>query len=282
MISGPLNSEGEVPGSPLTVLETNKTHPARVRCQTTCLNQQGTLYSPAMALILRGQKRYIPIPGPVYGARDRFYYSWDGLHFEIGVSYCEAQNNYTMEYEYLITSNASKIDRSVVFCGIQYDDLPGRQVCTCWGQSYAMIHAEVDKLADYQAPTNPSSTQATYTSTAVNYCYNINIIISASSAATAGWLGYALMTIILVIIIITITLPLTVGFLYLRSCRKQKSAPQCIQTVEQALVIKVEQPVASESAAVREEETSFSEKSDSNRSSACMFRLNFKRSYQIL
>ena len=266
MISGPLNNGG----SPLTILEANKTHPARVRCQATCLDQQGTSYHPAMALILHGQEQYVP----VYGARDSFTNSRHGLHFEIHASYCEAQNNYTMEYEYLITSDASKIDRSVVFCGITYYDWPYRQECTCWGQSYGILYVEVDTLADYQAPTNPSSTQAAYTSTAIlNYCASIiqqsgnGTGISRSGAA--GWL-HILIPIILVIIVITITLPLAVGFLYLRLRRRQKSnvvAPQCIQTVEQTLVIKVEQPVASESAAVREKETSFSENSDSSCSS---------------
>ena len=87
VISGPLNSEGKVSGHRSTILEMNETHPARVRCQATCLNQQGT-YCPEMALILRGQEQYIPIPGPVYGAlrRDSFNYSWDGLHFEIRVA----------------------------------------------------------------------------------------------------------------------------------------------------------------------------------------------------
>ena len=275
MISGPLNNGGSL----LTILETNKTHPARIRCQATCLDQQGTSYRPAMALILRSQEHYIPIV-PVYGhgARDSFTYSKHGLHFEIRVSYFDVQNNYTMEYEYLITSNASKIDRSVVFCGIKhynvmyYNDQPYYdQACTCWGQSYGIIHAEVDTLADYQAPANHSSTQAASTSIAINYCeYGGSILpTDISAAAGYGWLViYTLIPIILVIIIIIITLPLTVGFLY-QSRRRHKSklfAPQCVQTVEQTLVIKVEQPVASESAAVREKETSFSENSDSNRS----------------
>ena len=264
MISGPLNNGG----SPLTILEANKTHPARVRCQVTCLDQQGTSYRPAMALILRGQEHYIPIV-PVYyghGASDSFNYSRHGLHFEIRVNYCDAQNNYIMEYEYLITSNASKIDRSVVFCGIKYyysHNYYGQE-CTCWGQSYGIIYTEVDTLADYQTPTNSSSTQAAYTSIAVNDCsYN------RSAALTPTSLVVPLISIILVIIIITITLPLTIGFLY-RLYRRQKSyvfAPECVQTVEQTLVIKVEEPVASDSTAMREKETSFNEKSDSSRSS---------------
>ena len=269
MISGPLNNGGSL----LTILQTNNTHPARVRCQATCLDHQGTSYRPAMALILRGQEHYIPIV-PVYGhrAHDSFNnYSKHGLHF---ISYCEAQNNYIMEYEYLITSNASKSDCSVVFCGNKYyySHNDYNQVCTCWGQSYGIIHAEVDTLADYQTPTNPSSTQAAYTSIqfAVNDCSSCSISYYAALSATS--LVSTLISIILVIIIITIILPLTIGFLYLRSRKRQKSnvfAPlsQCVQTVEQSLVIKVEEPVASESAAVREKETSFSEKSDSSRSS---------------
>ena len=54
----------------------------------------------------------------------------------------------------------------------------------------------------------------------------------------------------------------------MRSHRRRLNTPQCVQRiVEQTLVIKVEEPVASESAAVTEKETLFSEKSDSNQSS---------------
>ena len=130
MISGPLNNEGQV--LRLTILDMNETHPARVRCQVTCLNQQGTsTYYPIMALIVTSQEKFIPVH-----VIDRFYYSRDGLHFEVrtgNVSNCEAQNNYTMEYEYLITSNSSKIDRSVVICGVHaFHDWPPH---ICWGQS---------------------------------------------------------------------------------------------------------------------------------------------------
>jgi hypothetical protein len=148
-------------GPQLTVLETNETHPARVRCRATCLNQQGT-YIPTMALIVTSEERFIP----VYGARDRFY-SRDGLHFEVrkgNVSYCEERNNYTMEYEYLITSDSSEIARSVVIilCGVEAFiwQSPYHQHCRCWGQSYGIIRPDVDTIADDWAPTNNSlSTQ---------------------------------------------------------------------------------------------------------------------------
>ena len=258
MISGPLNNEGQV--LRLTILEMNETHPARVRCQVTCLNQQGvSTYNPAMAVIVTSQEEFIP----VYEARDRFYYSWDGLHFEVrtgNVSYCEAQNNNTMEYEYLITSNSSKIDCSVVICGVKaFHDWPPH---TCWGQSYGIIRSEMDT---HQAPTNPSSDEAVYTTVTVT---DTSSFPPGFKGPAAGSLAYTLIfTIIAIIILVMITLLLTVGFLRLRYRSHSRISPQCVQTVEQSLVIKVEQPVAIKSVAVREKETSFNEKSDSNRSS---------------
>ena len=71
MISGLLNSEGTVPW--LSILETNGTHPAVVRCQVTCLDQQEFYnYIPAMALIITSQERFIRVSGPY--TRDGFIY----------------------------------------------------------------------------------------------------------------------------------------------------------------------------------------------------------------
>ena len=256
MISGPLNNEGQV--LRLTILEMNETHPARVRCQVTCLNQQGT-YNPAMALIVTSQEEFIQVRGA-------FDYSRDGLHFEVrivNVSNCEAQNNYTMEYEYLITSNSFKIDRSVVICGVDaFHDWPLHILC--WGQSYGIIRSEVD-THQATANYNPSSDEAVYTTVTVT---DTSSFPPGFKGLAAGSLAYTLIsTIIAIIILFVITLLLTVGFLRLRYQSHTRIAPQCVQTVEQSLLIKVEQPVASESAAVREKETSFSENSDSNRSS---------------
>ena len=241
----------------------NEIHPARVRCQATCLNQQGT-YSPAMALIVTSQEEFIT----VRGARYRFYYPWNGLHFEIrtgNVSYCEAQNNYTMEYEYLIASNSSKIDRSVVICGVHaFHDWPPH---ICWGQSYGIIRADVRthhaNLSSNTHYANLSSNTVTKYTTVTDSTIHISNIGIAS--ASAGSLVYTLASTIVILFIITLLL--TFGFLRLKYQSRTRIAPQCVQTVEQSLVIKVEQPVASESAAVREKETSFNEKSDSNRSS---------------
>ena len=242
----------------MIVLEINETHPARVRCQVTCLNQQGTsTYNPVMALIATNQEEFIQVHG-------RFYYSWNGLHFEVrtaNVSYCEAQNNYTMEYEYLITSNSSKIDRSVVICGVAYYQPPPY---LCWGQSYGIIRYN-NAFANYLlTSTTPTPDSITRQSTPLN----VTASLKGANGHGHGWLVYTLISIMMIIIILfTITLSLTIGFLHLRYQSRTRIAPQCVQTVEQTLVIKVEQPVASESAAVREKETSFSENSDSSRSS---------------
>ena len=161
-----------------------------------------------------------------------------------------------MEYEYLITSNSSKINRSVVICGVNafHDSLP-YSLHTCWGQSYGIIRAEVDT---HQAPTNPSS-------------YELEAIYIDCAASSSTSSIYPLIIIItfsiVIIILFVIILLLTVGLLHLRDQSRIRIAPPCVQTVEQTLVIKVEEPVAIESAAVREKETSFSEKSDSSRSS---------------
>ena len=56
-----------------------------------------------------------------------------------------------------------------------------------------------------------------------------------------GWLIYTLISITVLTSILLITvLPLTTGFLYMRSRRRNVIIFQCVQTVEQTLVIKVE------------------------------------------
>ena len=115
----------------------------------------------------------------------------------------------------------------------------------------------------HQAATNPSSDEATYTTVIDS---TISVSGNEFALASAGPLVFTLMSTMIVIIIIlyVITLLLT---LRLRQSRIKISPQPCAQIVEQSLVIKVEQPVASESAAVREKETSFNEKSDSSRPS---------------
>ena len=79
MISGPLNSEGTVLWLPLSILEANETHPAVVRCQATCLNQQ-RIYRLAMALIITSQDQFVPVYYRLYNI-----YSRDGLYSEIHI-----------------------------------------------------------------------------------------------------------------------------------------------------------------------------------------------------
>ena len=242
MISGPLNNKGKAPGPCLTVLETNKTHPARVRCQATCLDRLGAC-SPDSSLILSSQEQFTPVC--LYGARDSFY-SRNG-----DISYnCEAQNNYIMEYEYLITSNASKINR----CVSDNSDLQYRIAdLTDLSSPQAYMLINITKYREY------GTTLSSITTT---------VPVSTMASPDSTHLDLHPATIIIILLLFMITPPLTVGFLYMRSYRRRLNTPQCAQRiVEQTLVIKVEQSVASESAAVREKETSFSENSDSNRSS---------------
>jgi hypothetical protein len=190
----------------LIILEMNETHPARVRCQATCLNQQGT-YNPAMALIIASQEQFVQI----YGARDSFYL-WDGLHLEVrtgNISYCDAQNNYTMDYEFLITSNSSEINNSVVVCGVNaFHDWSPYSRHICWGQSYGII-------------TMP-------------YNYATLTIVCCLSSVGLGSVVYPLMsTMVVIIILLMIILLLTVGFVRLRYLSRKRIAPQSVQTVEQ-------------------------------------------------
>ena len=78
-----------------------------------------------------------------------------------------------------------------------------------------------------------------------------------------GWYPRTLISIIVVSIILSIIILLsTVGFIHLRSHKRLNGkAPRCVQTVEQTLVIKVEQTTCSEKEG-REKETSLHE--DSN------------------
>ena len=258
MISGPLNKEGMV--SQLSILETNETHPATISCQVTCLDQHG-IYFPAMTLIITSQEQLIEARG------SRFYsYAWDGLYSVIyfrHISSCEAQNNYTMEFEYLIYSNSSKIDRAVLQCGVVHSITNH----PCWGLSYGIIRYEsesaqfVHESGSATTATNPESTQA-YTRTS-NFTHTAStIIVTANSRSSSislgfGWLIYTLISITVLTSILLITvLPLTTGFLYMRSRRRNVIIPQCVQTVEQTLVTKVKQ---SSENAVKEKETSLNE-----------------------
>ena len=156
IISGPLNSEGFA--FQLFSLNTNETHPAVVRCHVTCLNQQG-VYNPAMALIITSQERFISVRG------SNIISSGDGL-YEIyfrGISSCEAQNNYIMEFEYLIYSSSSDIDRAVVLCGVVHPFTSP----PCWGQAYGIVRYDTNlaTTTTYTLSTTATSTNSSILST---------------------------------------------------------------------------------------------------------------------
>ena len=142
-----------------------------------------------------------------------------------------------MEFEYLIYSNHSNIDCSVVVCGVEFHDWhPGPlSLHICWGQSYGIIR--YDFTAAALASTRVYSIGLSHTDS--------DTILSESQAHDPG-LGWLIQTLISIIILISIPLivilPLTGGFLYTRLRRRNVITPQCVQAVEQTLVIKVEQP----------------------------------------
>ena len=162
IINGPFNHEDLSPWSQLSSLDVNETYPAVVRCKVTCLNQQG-FYHPAMALIITSQEEFIPF---LYYVDRVDAYSSNGLYFEIhykNVSYCNVQNNYTMEFEYLIYSNTSKIDRSVVTCGIQFSVYPNQTDDVCWGDTFGIVRYNGPELVSVVPSVPPPLSTANLT-----------------------------------------------------------------------------------------------------------------------
>ena len=91
-----------------------------------------------MGLIITSQGKFTEIP--------QFWrmYSRDGSYTDVhvgGASFCDAQNNYTMEFEYVISSSSlNLIDRAIVVCGVQVvgfepDSGNTHSQHTCLGQS---------------------------------------------------------------------------------------------------------------------------------------------------
>ena len=151
IINGPLIGEDLSPWNQLFSLDINETHPARVRCQVTCLNQQG-FYHPAMALIVTSQEEFIPILHYLDGVDT---YSLNGLYFEVhyqNFSHCNVQNNYTMEFEYLIYSNTSEIDRSVVTCGVKFRAHLYQNNSICWGNMFEIVRYHGLELVSTDVP----------------------------------------------------------------------------------------------------------------------------------
>ena len=134
----------------------NETHPAVVRCQVTCLNHS-VFYSPAMALIITsGEGRFEFIRAGNISSRDGLY----EIIFN-NISKCEAQNNYTMEFEYLIHSNNSNIDRAVLQCGVRIFSFTNPLISLCWGQSHGIIRYDTTDTATMTTASSPVTPTAT-------------------------------------------------------------------------------------------------------------------------
>ena len=181
------------------------------------------------------------------------------------VSNCEPQNNYTMEFEYLIYSNnLNLINHAVVVCGVQAYDWHTRSSHTCLGQSYGIIRYSESATVT----TAIASTQPVHATRVLNEA-TPGVPRGGSAGKDSSSPEWALLTIVVIgVAIILIVILLIVGFLYMssrsRALRRKGLTPHCVQTVEQTLVIKVDHHQLS-GEEVKEKEASFSE--DSNRSS---------------
>ena len=177
VIDGPLKHTSEQPLSvpftsqPLPLFDTNLTHPAVVRCQVTCLNQQGT-YRPAMAFIITSQGRLLEI------GQSWYMIGSDGYSRILtgNVNNCEPQNNYTMEFEYRIYSNDfNLIDRAVVVCGVRAIDLHTSSSHTCLGQSYGII--QYYESAPITTPATNTQSRLCEGVISLGYCNECGIML---------------------------------------------------------------------------------------------------------
>ena len=212
-----------------------------------------------MALIMTSQGQLMKI------GQSRRMISSDGYSRILSgnVSNCEPQNNYTMEFEYLIYSNNfNLINHAIVACGVQAYDWHTCASHTCLGQSYGIIRYSESATVTTALASTQSATR---------------VLNEATSAEPPGGSAgkdsrspeWELLTIVVIgVAIILMVILLIVGFPYMssrsRALRRKGLTPHCVQTVEQTLVIKVDHHQLS-GEELKEKEASLSE--DSNRSS---------------
>ena len=219
IVSGPLNDDGIL--YQLSTFDINETHPAVVRCLVSCLDRQ-RIYYPAMALIITSQELFVSVRGPyISSSRDGLY----EIHYR-NVSSCEAQNNYTMEFEYLIYSNSSIIDRALAICGAIIYFTPFINYSLCWGQLFGIIRYNNSK----PITTTPSDLQ----------CHCLSVSATTTELIAGPNIQVELLSLILIptIVVLILILSLTAAFLHITRLRK-KIVPVCV-IEEQALVMKVE------------------------------------------
>ena len=252
IINGPLIDEDLLPWNQLSSLDINETNPARVRCQVTCLNQQG-FYDPAMALIVTSQEEFIPILHYLDGVDT---YSWNGLYFEIDYQNfshnCDVHNNYTMEFEYLIYSNTSEIDRSVVTCGVKFRAHLYQNNDVCWGNMFGIIRYHGLGLVSIDVPPPVLTT---------NYDYIVSPppTIPARRNVKAYHMEFIITIAILsaaVIVLVAVIIALVIAFLYCNSVKSHKRTTSDSRIEEQAspLVMKLEDISTAAQEEVKQEE----------------------------
>ena len=190
----------------------------------TCLNQQG-IYNPAMSLIITSQERFTSVRGT--STRDDLY----EILFS-GISNCGAHNNYTMEFEYLIYSNSSKIDRAVLQCGVVYPFTNP----PCWGQSYVIIRYDTELVTTTTSMSSPATLSTTeLQTTTTNMCSSPTIVTIGLSQEQSG-LASSIAILAVIVITETVLLVLLSMYMIMRSQRKNRIALAPLE--RQSLVMK--------------------------------------------
>ena len=103
---------------------------------------------------ITSQERFIEVLGQCISSSlsdDSYYKICVG-----DISYCEAQNNLATQWNLStsssVYSNNSKIDRSVVKCGVRFSGWYTYSWHTCWGKSYGTVYYNSES-----APTHAGS-----------------------------------------------------------------------------------------------------------------------------
>ena len=179
-----------------------------------------------MALIVTSQEQFIEVRGAVNVS------STDGL-YEIyygNISHCDAQNNHTMKYTFLIYSTSSKIDHAVLVCGITYSpvDTP------CWGQTNGIIRYNGDLATTTQQPSKSNMHSPPYSPSPLFATTPSSTTHAMAGSQPSDSKLVLLYIVISIVIIIVLSVPFVAGFLY----KYMRSSKTTAVTEEEGLVMK--------------------------------------------
>lgn len=223
-----MDSEGN--SYQLITMDMNETHPVVIRCEATCLNQQET-YSPAMALIITSQEQFIEVRGAMNVS------SIDGL-YEIyygNISHCDAQNNYTMKFNFVVYSTSSKIDHAVLVCGVMYSPID----TPCWGQTNGIIRYNGDLATTTQQPRMWNTNSPPYSPSPLFATTPSSTTREMAGSQPSDSKLVLLYIVISIVIIIVLSVPFVAGFLY--TYWHMRSSKKTAVTDEEGLVMKAVQ-----------------------------------------